>query len=371
MIKMKNRQLFIITLCICIAAFAATAAPFKASLAGGEVTVDVESSLEKIDLARDFDLTMSVTYPAEVKVSLPDMTSLRGRFQGFSVADGFQREAVKLPDGRMSREYRWRLVPEPAAEKYRLAPFAVEVRPVIGAEKDVRSFPTSPIVFPVISLEENVAGDVEISPKPYWIAPTSRMILNWILLAIGAVLVVIGCVFLGKKLHRAAQLHRMSPSERAFVELDELLGRKLTEKGMFKDFYIELTHVVRRYIERSHGIRAPEQTTEEFLAAAKTHPRFTPEVIRNLAAFLKSADLVKFAGMESSSSVADEAVRTARGYIESDAAAQKADAEASGHLGERASGRQGIWAKGHLGERASGHLGSRANGLQSERKGAQ
>ena len=76
---------------------------------------------------------------------------------------------------------------------------------------------------------------------------------------------------------------------------------------------------MRRYIERSHGIRAPEQTTEEFLAAAKAHPRFTPEVIAKLADFLRSADLVKFAGVGSSSSVAEEAVRTARAYIERDA----------------------------------------------------
>jgi DNA-binding MurR/RpiR family transcriptional regulator len=119
----------------------------------------------------------------------------------------------------------------------------------------------------------------------------------------------------------------MTPSERAFPELSDLIGRGLPEKGLFKDFYIELTHVVRRYIERSHGIRAPEQTTEEFLAAAKSHPRFTPEVIAKLADFLRSADLVKFAGVGSSASVADEAVRTARAYIEHDTAATSTDSK--------------------------------------------
>ncbi len=317
---MKNT--FRIYVCLCLACVCVTlAGPFAATLSEGDVEIKAASTQESIDLGRDFDLTLTVTHPAAVKVSLPDLTAMRGRFQGFSVADGFVRDEAKDSEGRVVREWRWRLVPEPAAEKYRLAPFAVEVRPVVGAATDVRTFPTAPVVFPVAPLEQNVGGDVEISPEPYWIRPTARMVLRWILLAIGAVVLVALVVLLAMKLRRAAKLRRMTPSERAFAELSDLLGRGLPEKGLFKDFYIELTHVVRRYIERSHGIRAPEQTTEEFLAAAKSHPRFTPEVIARLADFLRSADLVKFAGVGSSASVADEAVRTARAYIEQDTAA--------------------------------------------------
>jgi hypothetical protein len=290
-------------------------------LSEGEVEIKAASTQESIDLGRDFDLTLTVTHPDGVKVSLPDLTTMRGRFQGFSVADGFVRDEAKDKEGRVVREWRWRLVPEPAAEKYRLAPFAVEVRPVVGSVTDVRSFPTAPVVFPVAPLEQNVGGDVEISPEPYWIRPTARMVVRWILLAVGGLVVLAALVFLFSRLRRAAKLRRMTPSERAFAELTDLLGRGLPEKGLFKDFYIELTHVVRRYIERSHGIRAPEQTTEEFLAAAKTHPHFTPEVLARLADFLRSADLVKFAGVGSSAAVAEDAVRDARAYIASDAAA--------------------------------------------------
>jgi hypothetical protein len=77
--------------------------------------------------------------------------------------------------------------------------------------------------------------------------------------------------------------------------------------------------VVRRYIERTHGIRAPEQTTEEFLAAATRHPRFTPPVLASLRTFLESSDLVKFAGQQATPQLAAGAVDTARGYIVTDA----------------------------------------------------
>jgi len=49
----------------------------------------------------------------------------------------------------------------------------------------------------------------------------------------------------------------------------EKLSQKLAASGLMetdvKVYFVELTAIVRRYIERTTGIRAPEQTTEEFL----------------------------------------------------------------------------------------------------------
>ena len=106
------------TVFLALSATCLFAAPFAATLSDGDVEIRAASSQESIDLGRDFDLTLTVTHPAEVKVLLPDLTALRGRFQGFSVADGFARDESKQPDGRVVREWRWRLVPEPAADKY-------------------------------------------------------------------------------------------------------------------------------------------------------------------------------------------------------------------------------------------------------------
>lgn len=112
----------------------------------------------------------------------------------------------------------------------------------------------------------------------------------------------------------------MSPIERAMVELERLLKRNLPGKGLYKDFYIELTMVVRRYIERTHGIHAPEQTTQEFLLAAAKHPLFKHEVLVQLRTFLESADLVKFAGQEATLAMAEDATQKAKRYIEDDSA---------------------------------------------------
>jgi hypothetical protein len=293
-------------------------AMLQENLSWGSVEILLRAEPAEVQPGRDLNVVLTVTAPATQQVELPD---LRDRFQGFVVAEGFPRDPVTLPDGRRSREYRWRLVPGVAQADYRLAPFAVTVREGVSGAAEERSFATRSVRFPAAAPDASVSGGVELDPKPYWIAPTRRAYVSFIVLVGLAVVLTLFVVRLAGYLRHQVRLRRLSPRERAFAELDQLLNRRLLEQGLFKDFYIELTQVVRRYIERTHGIRAPEQTTEEFLAAAERHPRFTPAVIARLRDFLQSADLVKFAGRETDIDVADGAVRTARAYIEQDAAA--------------------------------------------------
>ena len=148
------------------------------------------------------------------------------------------------------------------------------------------------------------------------------------LLALVAVLAAALLWTLGSRIAFARKIRRMTPRERALRELAMLLDRGLPEQGLFKDFYIELTLVVRRYIERRHGIRAPEQTTEEFLTAAAAHPGFRAEAVLGLKAFLTAADLVKFAGVMATVGMAAEATTKAKAYLEGEAEAAEATAQA-------------------------------------------
>ena len=83
---------------------------------------------------------------------------------------------------------------------------------------------------------------------------------------------------------------------------------------------MEITLVVRRYVARKYGIRAPQLTTSEFFAELAASASQTPEQTQSLRAFLESADLVKFAGVEATPAMADDATDSARRYLASDAA---------------------------------------------------
>lgn len=58
----------------------------------------------------------------------------------------------------------------------------------------------------------------------------------------------------------------------------------------------EVSDAVRHYLEDRFGLKAPEQTTEEFLTDLSRKPALDPRCQGPLAAFLEQCDLVKFAG---------------------------------------------------------------------------
>lgn len=291
-------------------------AAFQQDLSWGDVDIQLRTEPAEVRPDRDLMLTLTVTTPSHLKVVLPD---LRDRFGGFATAEDFARDPIVKGD-KTQREYRWRLTPE-LARDYRLAPFAVEVHDTRRQPPPVSWFATRPIVFPAAPAPKPITGDIEADAQPIWIRPTPLAILTWIGAALLTAVTLAALIWGLRRLKRHVREIRLSPRERAWAELDRLLHRGLIEKGLYKDFYIELTMVVRRYIERTHGIRAPEQTTEEFLTAAARHPRFTPPVMARLRTFLESSDLIKFAGQQATTHMADTAVATAREYVETDSTA--------------------------------------------------
>ena len=292
-----------------------------ADLSRDGIGITVEAEPETVDPGRDFTVTVTVKSPAGQSATWPD---LRTRFQGFQVAEDFTEEPLADADGGTTLVSRWRLVPEPMAKKYRLAPFVVSVAqerdpPAPGTEQQASStFYTSPVLFAPPAARESVTGDMEVEPK------RDLPPLSWKLVGIcGAILaafaLVVALAYLAiRKIRTMVRVHRMSPIERAMYELEQLLKKGLPGRGFYKDFYVELTMVVRRYIERRHDVRAPNLTTDEFLRAARENPAFTREAISELKNFLESADMVKFAGVEATPEMADAATGKARDYLTTD-----------------------------------------------------
>ncbi len=301
--------------CYLLLCTSSLASAFTADLSHEEVSLRLEASQERIDPSYDLMLTIKVEAPSYLEIKLPD---LRDRFSGFSTAEDFFMPPVTSND-RTLQTHRWRLTPEPAAERYRLAPFAVTIIDKRHNPPHTSSFATKPVLFPSPAARPPVTGEPEVTPEPVWIPPTAKTVSLWILSMLAGIALLAAALFGLTKLSRRLREYRMSPVERAIAELQRLLNRNLPAKGLFKEFYIELTMVVRRYIEREHGIRAPEQTTQEFLEAAAQQPSFTSEVVTQLKTFLESADLVKFAGQEATIAMAEDATVKARTYINSDA----------------------------------------------------
>ena len=289
---------------------------FEASQSG--VDFKVESETQAVDPAKSVFLTMELRTPHDRTAAMPD---LRDRVVGFSLVEDFAEEPRKETDGSTVQVTNWRLVPEPCAEVYKIKPFVVKGSPKIWksqSDEGKFSFVGGPIYFESPAAREPVTGGIETDPQKD-LPPLSWKLVGWVVLAILAALAILaGLVWLGRYITRRVKEHRMSPIERAWVELDRLLKKGLPGRGRYKDFYVELTMVVRRYVQRKYGIKAPHLTTEEFFAEISKSNNQTIEQSNSLRRFLESADLVKFAGVEATPEMADEATDSARGYLKSD-----------------------------------------------------
>jgi hypothetical protein len=117
-------------------------------------------------------------------------------------------------------------------------------------------------------------------------------------------LVVIGLLiaaFLYWKKHRkpkAAPAARPIPTrpahEIALEKLEALRLKKLWQNDRSKEYYIELSDVVREYIEYRYGIMALELTTDETVRALQLKGA-DAELIKSLKGMMQLADLAKFA----------------------------------------------------------------------------
>jgi hypothetical protein len=147
--------------------------------------------------------------------------------------------------------------------------------------------------------------------------------LLWLALAVLALLsAAAGGVYWLRARRRAveAQAARRRPAhEVAFEALERLRRAGLLEEGRHAEYYIELSAIVRTYLEGRFRLRAPEMTTEEFLQAAQSSPELAAEHRGRLARFLAEADLVKFARHQPSLEESERAHTAARELVESTA----------------------------------------------------
>ena len=310
-----------------LAAAVPVLAAVETDLSKGGISLSVTASPDSVDVAREFEVVVRAVAPAGTAVELPD---LRDRFRGFSVAEDFSEEPLVGADGSTSYVSSWRLVPRPCEKTYKLLPFAVTlVRRSDGGEV-LDSFCTAPVYFRNPAVRETVTGGIEVDPEKD-LPPFSWKMARYCALALFAACAAAACVWwTAKKIAQKIREHRMSPIERAMLELDRLLQKGLPGRGRYKDFYVELTMVVRRYIQRRHSVRAPNLTTDEFLRAAAENPAFTREALEGLRHFLESSDMVKFAGVEATPEMADSATDRARDYLNADSRKRIAAAKVGG-----------------------------------------
>lgn len=279
----------------------------------GPVRVIVSLTPRQPRLSDEPVLTLTVEAEDGVDVMLPPFGSALGDF----LIRDFHEPVPEFINGRQRLRQIYTLEP-PRAGSVTVDPLTVHFldnrSSGDGEKHTVETEPIRVDVQTMIADEAPSLTDLRPSAGPVELPPSSGMSVWWTL-GLGCMAVTAAWLLVKRLRRRRQEQPQRTPQELAEMEFRDLIARRLDESDV-KEFFTQLTGIVRRYIERLTGIRAPEQTTEEFLREISGRPVFTREENQHLAAFLESADLVKFAGYQPDTAIIRDSTHKAKTFIE-------------------------------------------------------
>ncbi len=169
-----------------------------------------------------------------------------------------------------------------------------------GGDTTRKFLKTEPIKIMVQSLNPDQAGDIRDIKMP--LVPP-REYKNLVLLITGIVF-VLAIAFLvfyylkrrkeGKSFLPKRQKPPRPAHELALEALEKLVAGDLLGTGKVKEYYIELSEIIRQYVEGRYFLDALEMTTTQLLDKMNQE-QINADAIQMMREFLDACDLVKFA----------------------------------------------------------------------------
>ena len=253
-------------------------------------SVRVHAALDKDSATIGDKIIYSITVEADknIEIKFPDMSK---KLQKFIIKDsGFSTKGW----WRRRRYRKWYELNSYNTGAYTIPPAVIQYR-TKGAKKwkKIKSNALGIYIKSVLKNSKNTA-DIRAIASPLELKDRIGL---YILVAVIVLLVLSAIVFIVLK-SRKKKRHftpALPAHEIAYQALRELQSKNYLKRGEVKNYYIELSNIVRKYIEDRFNLRAPEMTTEEFLNAAGNNEAFSSEQRKLLSDFLSHCDLVKFA----------------------------------------------------------------------------
>ncbi|MDX2088586.1 MAG: hypothetical protein SFX73_12095 [Kofleriaceae bacterium] len=264
---------------------------------------------------------LEIEAPAGVSIDAPFQEAGDQRLGRFRVV-GFVRDTQRKADGGQVHVQTYSLE-APSSGRQRVPPLRLEMtdaRTASGttADKAKAELLTDEVPIEILPVPAEKAS-AELRPAAGELDPDvdKTSVLVIVGLVAGA-LAVGGAVFFSMRSMgtRRRVLQQRSAYEEAVARLRSLEQAGAPDASGADAWFVQLSAIVRRYLEMRYEIRAPELTTEEFLQVATARPELTSEHRRLLTQFLERCDRVKFAGYRPD---ADESIATlaaARGFVE-------------------------------------------------------
>jgi len=274
---------------VLVAVILAGATPAVENLSGeSPVEFKISLSSDTLLVGDELVMTITATYPAGTQLHQPAEVKSDGRFLIKRIRLLSSRQVSGLIEDR------YEFVGSFFATGTQTIPdFGFVWHDSTDVIREISLPPESVYVKSVLPADTS-GLDIKDIVGPQALPRRTWLIIAIILAAIGAI--AIGYLFYRRRLLRmhVPEIPAEPPYEVAMRRLAELRAGKLIEKGDFKQYYIELTLILRNYIEGRFGIAAIESTTFE-LKRSLRHDDLPRSQAEAALSVLMRADLVKFA----------------------------------------------------------------------------
>jgi hypothetical protein len=286
-----------------------TASAITAEVSRGPFSLQVRFSPESPSLSDEVTLSITIRRDEKYSVLPPEMTDL---FEDFLISD-FDTRLPRTDGGRVVVEHVYTLEPLTPGE---VTLEAIPYRFKAGQDSEPVVVETEPLTVQVrtmFDLRNPSLTDLADPQGPLMLDPDPYRHAYWIA---GGVLLAMLLIFVWMKRKRkpVPTGPTLTPAQIARRDLEALRTAGLAETD-HKKFYVELTGIVRRYVEGTTSIRAPEQTTGEFLREIEQRRLFSTREQEKFRFFLEAADLVKYAAQTPGEEEIGASWRTAEAFV--------------------------------------------------------
>jgi hypothetical protein len=179
---------------------------------------------------------------------------------------------------------------------------------------------SEPIIITVASLNPDSTGDIREIKPPMTPARDYRAIVKWSLLGLLALSLIAFLLYYIKRRREGKSLlpTRAQPPrpahDIALDALDKLNESNLLANGEIKEYYSQLSDIIRQYIENRYFIMALEMTTTQLLQSMQAS-NLQDQNIETMADFLSTCDLVKFAAFKPEEDMHQQKTKSAYDFV--------------------------------------------------------
>jgi hypothetical protein len=263
-----------------------------------EVSVQIQSSKSRYLIGEHAPVFIRANADRMVQIKWPDLPdTIAG---GLRILKKGPVDTITDPDG-ISHYQMTFIVSAYDTGRFVIQPISITYQP-FGA-REIREASTSHLTLFFGSIPVDEQSEIRGIKGPMaigWsVAEITLMVLSVLLFLLFAWLLI--RFFRSKRDAAARPSERVAtdaprtPWELALEALEALRESPLLESGDTKQYWVELSGVLREYIHAGLGINAPELTTRQTLRRLSTHNMLTPDLLAKITELLQLADMVKFA----------------------------------------------------------------------------